>query len=237
MTRKRLAVLAAIPLAVLAIAAFVASQSRAPTAQSQAPRAQTQAPQAATPADFVSSSGSVALQLEIERLRAQAKEAEAARAQADGDETPSVAYLRASRAIWEDDRLRDTPWIIQAGKDILNVHRYRHDHQRRLDTSVEILAVIDANRQRWLSTADSVATRERMAEHIDGQMMTILSGMQGAYNVGRPQLTLAALERIIAIETDDKKRENFIKQRDDRRKRMAIGLYGPEEPPTEWRLP
>lgn len=216
-------VVASAMLATLALTTLAPSQNAAPTN-----------PQ---PADFVTSSGSVALQLEIQRLRAQAKEAELERARADGDETPSVAYLRASRAIWEDDRLRDTPWIIQAGKDILNVHRYRHDHQRRLDTSVEILAVIDANRQRWLSTADSVATRERMAEHIDGQMMTILSGMQGAYNVGRPQLTLAALERIIAIETDDKKRENFIKQRDDRRKRMAIGLYGPEEPPTEWRLP
>jgi alkanesulfonate monooxygenase SsuD/methylene tetrahydromethanopterin reductase-like flavin-dependent oxidoreductase (luciferase family) len=141
------------------------------------------------------------------------------------------------REIWDDDRLRDTPWIIQAGKDILEIHAYRHDHQRRLDTSVEILAVIDANRDRWLAMADSDVTRERMAEHIDGQMMTILSGMQGAYNAGRPQLTLAALERMIAMETDDKKRENFIKQRDDRRKRMAIGLHGPEEPPERWRLP
>jgi len=216
-------VLASAMLATLAFTTLAPSQTAAPTN-----------PQ---PADFVSSSGSVALQLEIQRRRAEAKEAELERARADGDETPSVAYLRATRAIWDDDRLRDTPWIIQVGKDILHIHRYRDDHQRRLDTSVEIMAVIDANRQRWLATADSEATRERMVEHIDGQMMTILSGMQGAYNVGRPQLTLAALERMIAIEADEKKRENFIAQRDHMRKRIAIGLHGPEEPPAEWRLP
>jgi hypothetical protein len=198
---------------------------------------QTVGPGNRQPADFVSSSGSVALQLDIQRRRAAAKEAELERARADGDETPSVAYLRASRAIWDDDRLRDTPWIIQVGKDILNIHRYRYDHQRRLDTCVEIMAVIDANRERWLAMADSDTIREQMAEHIDGQMMTILSGMQGAHNLGRPQLTLAALERMIALETDEKKRENFIKQREDRRKRMALGLHGPEDPPAEWRLP
>lgn len=230
MTRTRLFVLTAVPLAILAIAAFVASRGQAPTTQAQAPRA-------ATPTDYVISSGSVALQMEIEQLRTEAKEAEAARAKADGDDTPSVAYLRAMRDIWEDDRLRNTPWIIQAGKDVLNIHRYRYDHQRRLDTCVEILAVIDANRDSWLAMADSDMIREQMAEHIDGQTMTILSGMQGAYNLGRPQLSLAALERVIALETDEKKRENFIKQRDDMQERIAIGLHGPEQPPAEWRIP
>lgn len=216
-------VLASAMLATLALTTLAPSQDAAPGG--------------GQPVDFISPLGSVALQQEIQRLRTEAKGAEAKRAKADGDDTPSVAYLRAVREIWDDDRLRDTPWIIEAGKDILNIHRYRYDHQRRLDTSVEILAVIDANRERWLAMVDTKSTREQMAQHIDGQIITILSGMQGAANAGRPEIELAALERLIAMATDDKIRENLIAQRDHRRDRMAMGLHGPEEPPAQWRIP
>ncbi|NRA58845.1 MAG: hypothetical protein HRU13_12090 [Phycisphaerales bacterium] len=226
MTRPRLLALAAIPLALGAAASMAPSQHQAP-----------RAPQAATQYDHVGWSGPISLVNEIQRRRADAKEAELERAKADGDETPSVTYLRASRAIWEDDRLRDAPSIIEAGKDILNIHRYRHDQQRRLDMCVEILAVIDANRERWLAMVGTASVRERMAERIDGQTITILSGMQGAGNLGRPHIQMAALERLIALAPDAQARENFIMQRDDLRYRMKLGLFGPEDPPEQWRIP
>ncbi|MGD1916175.1 MAG: hypothetical protein ACFCBV_08305 [Phycisphaerales bacterium] len=223
MPRPREPAPAAIPLALGAAASMAPSQH--------------QSPQATTQYDHVGSSGPSSLVNDIQRRRAAAKEAELERAKADGDETPSIAYLRMSRAIWEDDRLRDAPFIIQAGQDILDIHRYRHDQQRRLDMCVEILAVIDANRERWLAIVGTESVRERMAEHIDGQARTILSGMQGAGNLGRPHIQMAALERLIALAPDAQARENFIMQRDDLRYRMKLGLFGPEDPPEQWRIP
>lgn len=230
MSRTRLFVLAAAPVAVLAIAAFVVSQGQAPSAQAQVPPN-------ATPVDRMTWSGDFDLVEEIRQLQADATRAEKARAEADGDETPSVAYLRAVRAIWDDDRLRDAPAIADVGNELTRIHAYRHDYGRMHDACVEVLAVIDANRERWLAMATTEFLREQMARHIDTTIITICSRMQSGGNQGRPHIELAALERIIAMETNEKNRENFIMQRDDVRYRMSIGLHGPEDPPEQWRIP
>lgn len=221
MTRTRPSVLAAIPLSILAIAAFAASQGRAPMTQAQVPPN-------ATPVDLLTWSGHFDLVEEIRRRRAEANRAEKARAQADGDDTPSIAYLRAVRAIWDDDRLRDAPAIADVGNELTRIHAYRHDYDRMYDAGVEVLAVIDANRERWLAMATTEFLREQMARHIDTTTITICSRMQSGGSQGRPHIELAALERIIAMETNENNRANFIMQRDDVRARMAAGRYGPE---------
>ncbi|OAB59807.1 hypothetical protein AY599_08895 [Leptolyngbya valderiana BDU 20041] len=237
MTRKHHFVLAAIPLAILAIAAFVAWRGLAPATQTQAPRAQAQAPRPGTPADRMTWSGDFDLVEEIRQRRAEANRAEKARAEADGEDTPSIAYLRAVRAIWDDDRLRDAPAIAEVGLELTRIHAYRHDYGRMHDACVEVLAVIDANRERWLAMATTEFLREQMARHIDTTIITICSRMQSGSNQGRPHIELAALERIIAMETNEKNRENFIMQRDDVRARMARGQHGPENPPNRWPTP
>ncbi|MEQ8316444.1 MAG: hypothetical protein RIE77_11260 [Phycisphaerales bacterium] len=192
---------------------------------------------ASPPPRHMSPDGDLGLVVDLRRRLGHVLGAEVSRARSEGDATPSITYLRAMRELWEDDRLRDAPAIIEAGRKIIEIHTQRHDHQRRLDASVEVLAVIDANRDRWLAMAGTGSMRERMAEAIESHVRMILSGMQSGSQHGRPHLELAALERLIAMETDDKKRENFIAQRDDVRYRMSIGLFGPEDPPEHWRIP
>ncbi len=230
MPRQHRFVLAAIPLAVLAIAVFAASQGRAP-------RAQAQVPPNATPVDHMTWSGDFDLVEEIRELRADATRAEKARAEADGDDTPSIAYLRAVRAIWDDDRLRDAPAIADVGNELTRIHAYRHDYSRMHDACVEVLAVIDANRERWLAMATTEFLHEQMGRRLDTTIITICSRMQSGGNQGRPHIELAALERIIAMETNDHNRANFIMQRDDVRARMARGQHGPENPPNRWPTP
>ena len=214
MTRTVLAVFTATTLSALTLVALADSQNQ-PTLDVK-------------PIDHMTWSGHFDLVAEIRQRRADAKRAEAVRAEADGDNTPSIAYLRATRAIWDDDRLRDAPAIVEAGKDLLHIHAYRHDHQRRLDTSVEILAVIDANRERWLAMVETDFLHEQMTNRIDTDITTILSGMQGGGGVGRPEIELAALECLIPMARSEASRENLKVQREQLREQMAAGLYGPQ---------
>lgn len=183
------------------------------------------------PAGHRSPDGDPMLVIDIRRRLGEIIGTEVRRARASGDQTHSVVYLRSMRELWEDDRLRDAPAIIEAGRKIIDIHTSRDDHQRRLDASVEVLAVIDAHRDRWLAMTGDQSMHQRMAGKIDGHVTSILSGMQSGSQHGRPHIELAALERIIALETNDHNRANFIDQRDSLRKRMAAGLYGPDEPP------
>ena len=222
MPRSTLLVVGAAAFAAAAFAAIASSQDQAHPARNQ-PTLD------ATPVDHMTWEGHFDLVQEIQRRLTEAKEAELARVRAGGDEAPSIAYLRAIRAIWEDDRLREAPRIVDVGKDILGFHASRHDTQRMLDASVEVLAVIDANRERWLALADSDYLHKHMVSRIDINTTTILSGMQSGSRHGRPHLELAALDRLIAMESDANVRENLIEQRDDLRERMAAGAFGPEE--------
>lgn len=230
MTRTRLVVLAAVPLAILVFAAFALSQGQVPPSHSQVPPN-------TTPVDHMTWSGHFDLVQEIRERRADAKRAEAARAKADGDDTPSIAYLRATRAIWDDDRLRDAPAIADVGQELTRIHAYRHDSGRMHDACVEVLAVIDANRERWLAMATTEFLHEQMGRRLDTTNITICSRMQSGSNQGRPHIELAALERIIAMEANDHNRENYMMQRDDVRARMARGQHGPENPPNRWPTP
>ncbi len=168
------------------------------------------------------------LEFELGRRRTLAEWREQLRAQHEGDDTPSVAYLRELRAIWQDERFRSSPDILVVGQRIIKAHAYRHDQQRRLDASVEVLGVLDLYRDRWLDDPSSVWPRARLERRMDDMARTILSGLQGAANSGRPALQLMALDRLIAMATDAQLRENLEMQRESLRERMAAGRYGPE---------
>lgn len=165
---------------------------------------------------------------ELSWRRTLAEWREQLRAEQDGDDTPSAAYLRELRAIWEDDRLRSLHEILGVGQKIIKAHAYRHDHQRRLDASVEVLGLLDLYRERWLEDPGPTKPRELLERDLDATATTILSGLQSAANSGRPALQLMALDRLIAMATSEASRENLEKQRDDLRERMAAGRYGPE---------
>jgi tetratricopeptide (TPR) repeat protein len=165
---------------------------------------------------------------ELSLRRTLAEWREQLRAQREGDDTPSVDYLRELRAIWEDDRLRGEPDILVVGQRIIKAHAYRHDHQRRLDASVEVLGVLDLYRERWLDAPARTKPRAWVERDVDDMARTVLSGLQSAANSGRPALQLMALDRLIAMATSEASRENLELQRDDLRERMAAGRYGPE---------
>ncbi|MFI4915039.1 MAG: hypothetical protein ACIAS6_00855 [Phycisphaerales bacterium JB060] len=165
---------------------------------------------------------------ELSLRRTLAEWREQHRVESEGDDTPSVAYLRELRAIWQDERLRSEPDILGVGQKIIKAHAYRHDHGRRLDASVEVLGVLDLHRQRWLEDPGRTTPREWVERDLDATATTILSGLQSAANSGRPALQLMALDRLIAMATSETSRENLEQQRDDLRERMAAGRYGPE---------
>ncbi len=168
------------------------------------------------------------LEFELGKRRVLAEWREELRAQREGDDTPSIAYLRELRAIWQDERFRSSPDILVVGQRIIKAHAYRHDHQRRMDASIEVLGVLDLYRERWLEDPAWSRPHAQLERDLHDTARTVLSGLQGAAKFDRPALQMMALDRLIAMASDDKFRENLEMQRDWLREAMAAGQHGPE---------